>query len=88
MYYRYSTAHKDQNNVKKKSKCEITFYSIIEHFIKENRDIKVNLIIPKCKVQLTYFDKVTRIITKHSKKIDGVWQDFANGTWLLVRLHG
>ena len=41
MYFIYSSEHKDQNDVKKKSKCEITFYFKASKDIssRKNKDI-------------------------------------------------
>ena len=49
----YRREHKDQNDLKKKSICEITFYFKASENIlsKKDKDIKVNYIIPKYKAQ-------------------------------------
>ena len=49
----YSSEHKDQNDVKKKSKCEISFYFKASQNIlsRKNKYIKINYIIPKYNVQ-------------------------------------
>ena len=51
--YIYISEHKDQNNVKEKSKCEITIYFKASKNIlsRKNKDIKINPVIPKYKVQ-------------------------------------
>ena len=51
--YTYISEHKDQNDIKKTSKCEITFYfkSSSKILSRKNKDIKVNYIIPKYKAQ-------------------------------------
>ena len=51
--YIYSSEHKDQNDVKKKFECEITFYfkTSVNILSRKNKDIKVNYIIPKYKTQ-------------------------------------
>ena len=66
----YSCEYKDQNDPKKKSKCEITFFFYFkasENILsRKNKDIKVNFIILKYKSLLTYFNKVKRIIIWYS----------------------
>ena len=49
----HSREHKDQNDVKKKSKCKMTFYFKVSSKIlsRKNKDIKVNYIILKYKAQ-------------------------------------
>ena len=51
--YIYISEHKDQNDVEKKSKCEISFYFKASYNIlsRKNKDMKVNYIIPKYKSQ-------------------------------------
>ncbi len=49
----YCGEHKDQNGVKKKSKCEIAFYfkTSLNIFSGKNKDIQGNYIILKYEVQ-------------------------------------
>ena len=47
--YIYSSEHKDQNDIKEKSKCWNHFLALASY--QENKDIKANYIIPKYKAQ-------------------------------------
>ena len=49
----YSNEHNDQNDVKKKSRYEITFYSkaSLNILSKKNKDTKVNYTVTKYKAQ-------------------------------------